>query len=275
MSPAVALYAAPTAFQQHLGLTIALDPGGVAVRMTARPDLCVAEDHLALGVLATVADCAGGMLALRTIEPGWTATMTLSVHRAGPARDPRIEGRARLVRRRRGSMVLAVDVVDGTGHVVAVATGLFAELDVDGRTSGLDYALQQATPLRPGEDLVASPGPHRPLAEHLGLVTATGTTVLDLHDGVRNTAEALIGGATAVLADTAATTAAARVLGHPVLATDLDLHYIGPGRVGPVTAATKVLADGPGALVDVTAVDAGAADRPVAQAVVRVAAIPA
>lgn len=271
MSPA-AVHRAPTAFQQHLGLSLVLDGPDVEARLTARPDLCVADGHLTLGVLATVADCAAGMLALRTIEPGWTATMALSVHRAGAARDPRIVGHARLVRRRTGSLVIAVDVVDGTGHVVAVATGLFADLDAEARTSGLDFALRQARPLAPGEEVPGPAEPPRPLAEHLGLATGAGTTVLDLHDGVRNTADALIGGATAVLVDTAATAAATTALGRPVRATDLDLQYLGPGRVGPVRATTQVLGDGPGALVEVTAADGGADDRAVARAVVRVEA---
>jgi acyl-coenzyme A thioesterase PaaI-like protein len=96
-------------------------------------------------------------------------------------------------------------------------------------------------------------------------IDAAGVATLDLHDGLRNTAQALVGGATAVLLDATAVAAA----GHGV-ATDLEIHYLGPARTGPVVARPALVGRSKPSLVAVTVVDAGADDRLVAEAYVRV-----
>lgn len=111
-----------------------------------------------------------------------------------------------------------------------------------------------------------SPG----LLQHLGfrlssVEDATGTTVceVDLRADLVNPAGMLQGGVIATLVDVAGGVAAARASGsHVVFTSDLTLHYLAAGRVGPVRATARVLRRGrTSVVVEVEVVDTGADNR--------------
>jgi len=108
-----------------------------------------------------------------------------------------------------------------------------------------------------------------PLLEFFGVRTVDASTVaLDITDRIRNPWGILHGGATAVLVDAAATQA---VAAHAIV-TDVVLHFLRPGRIGPAVARTTTLGRRPdGHVVRVEVVDAGAGDRVMAVAVCTVA----
>lgn len=261
--------AAPTGFQQGLGISFEIDGDAVLARLTADPHVCSRPGRVDVGVLATLADCAAGLRTLHTIEPGWTATMVLSTHALEPHRHPDLTATAEVAHRRRSGVVIDVAIRDGLGTRVATAMGSFAEMTRE--HSGLEVALAGAAPL----DALGHAAGLRAAtaADTLGIrQTAPHRFEIDLLPVVRNTAHALIGGATALFAEKAAVRAARHADPRIGRASSVELHYLGPGRVGPIVAATEVLdpAGDPPTRVRVRMTDAGAGDRAVATALVAV-----
>jgi uncharacterized protein (TIGR00369 family) len=272
MSPADAAAlvkgAAPFTYQQHLGIVLDATPDHSVATMEARPDLCVVPGICRLGVLATLADCAAGMAALVTLEPAWTATMDLAVHSLAPFADPHLSASATVLKRRRTGLVIEIDVTDGSGLQVATAIGSFAEMPQTGE-SGLAFASRGVG----GDEPLPVVGTPAPIDDHV-LVRTEGDDrfTLDIHDGVRNTSNALLGGAAALLMETAAERSVrARELTAAV-ATGMEIRYLAPGRVGPVLATSTVLPgpDDSATLVRVQLTDSGAGDRLMAVALVSV-----
>ena len=102
--------------------------------------------------------------------------------------------------------------------------------------------------------------------EFLGTRTVSPTTVaLDVVPLLRNPWGILHGGAIAALVDTAAE----HVTGPGSRTAAVTLHFLAPGRVGPVAArAERIGARADGEVVRVEVVDTGAADRLMALAIV-------
>ena len=103
------------------------------------------------------------------------------------------------------------------------------------------------------------PEPVLPLLEFFGIRPyGSDAVALEINDHVRNPWGILHGGATAVLVDAAATHA----VGNGATTTDVVLHFLRPGRVGPAIATATELGERPdGHLVRVEVVDAGAENR--------------
>ena len=231
---------------------------------------------LRTGALLTNLDSVGGFLSGLSVLPRWIVTTSLMVtvtrldHR-GPLRV-----RGRVLRRGRNSVVAGLDVVDeGRGDgLVAASTATFAVLDPGGMN--LEFDRPAVVPMPP-------PTPEAPPAEAFFCIEpGTGaTTRLRLADHLRNPWGILHGGSVAVLADVAACRAAAALRGpgpsptvERMAAADTVLHYLRPGRVGPVEARCRVLGGPPGrTLVRVAIHDVGADDRLVALGSVVVLAV--
>jgi acyl-coenzyme A thioesterase PaaI-like protein len=223
------------------------------------PGLLGPAGDVRLGVLATLADVAGGELAVRCARPGWVATSDLVLHRLRRARGAELVARPELVRRTRSKVVLEVALGDGASEPVAVATLGYAVLParegqrrmgVGADASRTDFAL-------PGAGLDA------PLAERVGarcLDGAAGRFELELVPYVRNSLGALQGGVAALLVELAAEAAGGAALAGPCSARDLALRYLALAREGPVRTAARVLrSDASGTLVRVEARDAAGA----------------
>jgi uncharacterized protein (TIGR00369 family) len=114
---------------------------------------------------------------------------------------------------------------------------------------------------------VADPATTPPLDRYLGIRTVDATALaVDVTDQLRNPWGILHGGVTAALVDLAA-----RHATGGVTTTDAVLHFLAPGRVGPVVARVLPVGERPdGALVRVEVRDLGAEDRLLASAVVTV-----
>ncbi len=113
------------------------------------------------------------------------------------------------------------------------------------------------------------------LLAHLGLRVSPAQTAgpvvieVDPRPDLVNAAGMLQGGVVATLIDVAGGVAAARASStRTVFTSDLTVHYLAAGRVGPVRAVADVLRRGDRAVVvEVRVLDAGAADRLMAVAV--------
>ena len=110
-------------------------------------------------------------------------------------------------------------------------------------------------------------GDHRPFLDHLGLrwteLRPTGVTVeVDIREDLRGPAGMLQGGVIATLIDVAAASTAAQGSAGLVATTEMSIHFLAPGRTGPVRAVGELLhgRDG-GAAVEVRVYDTGRADR--------------
>jgi len=223
------------------------------------------------GALLTNLDSVGGFLAGLSVLPRWIVTTSLMVtvtrldHR-GPLR---VHGR--VLRRGRNSVVAAMEVVDEgrDDGLVAGSLGTFAVLDPGDMNVEFERPAVVAMP-PPTDDLP-------PPEEFFRIEPGTGTTTrLDLAEHLRNPWGILHGGAAAMLADVAACRAAAAgpsalvgsgssPMAEQLAAADTVLHYLRPGRVGPVEARCRVLGGPPGrTLVRVAVHDLGSADRLVA-----------
>ncbi|MCP4668043.1 MAG: PaaI family thioesterase, partial [Deltaproteobacteria bacterium] len=70
---------------------------------------------------------------------------------------------------------------------------------------------------------------------------AGGVVELHLSDYVRNSFGALQGGIVAILADMAGQYAGRAVTGRPMITSDLGIHYLAQGKIGPFRTESRVI----------------------------------
>jgi acyl-coenzyme A thioesterase PaaI-like protein len=105
--------------------------------------------------------------------------------------------------------------------------------------------------------------PTLPITELMDLRSVEGAVELDRHDYVRNSFRTINGGVMGFLVARAAEDATGMV------ASDLDLRYLGQTKVGPARATATVVRRGDDhAVADVLVVDAGADEALMARATV-------
>jgi uncharacterized protein (TIGR00369 family) len=201
------------------------------------------DDHLrgpggglVTGGLLTSVDSLAGLLAGLAVLPQWTVTtsLMLQVHRLAQVGPLRLHGR--VLRQGRSSVVAAVVIVDeGAMDVeVATATVTCAALDPGSKAPRFD---------RPVVIPMAPVDPHPlPVEEFFCIEPGSGpVTRMELAPHLRNFWGILHGGAVATLADVAARRAAEGDQSGRMVATQVVLHYLSPGRVGAIEAHGDVL----------------------------------
>jgi uncharacterized protein (TIGR00369 family) len=110
-------------------------------------------------------------------------------------------------------------------------------------------------------------GERLPFFEHLGLrwtnIGADGVSVeMEIRDDLRVPAGTLQGGVIATLVDVTAATTAAQGSSGLVATSEMTLHFLAPGRIGPVHATGELLRSrAGGAAVEVRVYDSGNSDR--------------
>lgn len=211
------------------------------------------------GALLTMADTVGGMCAGLAALPGWVVSTNLMLRtdpdeHVGPlALDSRIR------RAGRHAVVSQVEIADAGSGGRVIADGVLTSAVLVPEGGPPDFGRPMKLEAPPG------PEPVLPLLEFFGIGPVDATAVgLEITDRVRNPWGILHGGATAVLVDAAAT----HTVGDGATTTDVVLHFLRPGRIGPAVARAEVLGRRPdGHLVRVEVVDAGADNRVMAVAV--------
>lgn len=268
---------------QYLTLHIEEVGDGTAVLPRTRgefpgsPNVLDADGRLGTGMLTAVVDGIGGMTSGLASLPDWIVTTNLTLRRATDALDgPHGTGPlvidVQALRRGRSSVVTRCDVTDASGWSVATCWLTCAVLTPEG---GPPEFVRPVPRLE--REVPADPLFHGPPATFFGLEGGSrpGEVLLHAEPRLRNPWGIIHGGATAVALDAAArglvvNSADPAALG-PTIITDLVVHYLSPGRVGPLVAtATPVGRDGRDHLVRVEVRDRGADDRAVALAMTTV-----
>ena len=253
-------------FARYLGLSMEevgeVRPGGAEVRgvVPVIDHLRIADGSIALGALLGLADSVAGLCSGLAALPGWIVSTNVMLRAVADDAVGPLELRAGVLRAGRHSVVTAVTIHDSGAQDRLLADGSLTSAVLQPADGPPIYA----RPLR--LDLLdADLGAVPPLDEFLGArVTAPDTLTIPITDAVRNPWGILHGAATAALVDLAAlhVTGACRT-------TDAVLHFLAPGRVGPVRATGSVIgtrADGHVVRVEIR--DVGADDRPLAFAIV-------
>jgi len=242
------------------------------VRTRATPQVAAADGGVRAGVLATLVDVVGGVVAARVLRPERLATADLCLQVVGPVTGAWVEARASVLRRGRTTMVLEVLVVAADEHTgdhepepdpVAWATITFSVLPGEPGASP-----RQAPELRSRWEF-RSDGLDVPVLEALGITVidpASGRLSVPVRSYLHNSFQAVQGGVMAIIAEAAGAEAVGAALGgdaSSVVVTDLQVAYLSLGRVGPIVSGARVLEGGPGgaasAVVELR--DAGADGR--------------
>jgi acyl-coenzyme A thioesterase PaaI-like protein len=221
------------------------------------------DGRLAMGALLGLADSVAGLCGGLAALPGWVVSTNLMLRAVRLDVVGPVELRADVLRAGRNSVVTSVTARDAgaDGRLVADGALTSAVLVPDGGPPVYERPLRlEAPPLDPATT------PH--LDDFLGIrAVAPDALEIDATDALRNPWGILHGGVTAALVDLAA-----RHATGGTTTTDAVLHFLAPGRVGPVTArVTPVGRRADGTLVRVEVRDSGAGDRLMAVAVVTVA----
>jgi uncharacterized protein (TIGR00369 family) len=211
---------------------------------------------LRAGAVAALVDCVGGLGAGLAALPGWVVSTNLTQRVATLDAVGPLALRSEVLRAGRNAVVSAVEVRDEGRDLALVADGVLtsAILEFAGGAPTHDRPFGMAN-TRAGGD----PGP-----QDLGIFPVDATSVgLELVADLRNPWRILHGGAIALLADLAAEHAVTTASGRPSVTGDLVVHYMAPGRVGPLIVghAERIGARPDGEVVRVRIVDTGADDR--------------
>jgi acyl-coenzyme A thioesterase PaaI-like protein len=230
------------------------------------------------GALAVPLDVFGGNLAVEAAAPDWALTAQLELHVIAPLREGTIVVSGHPLRAGKTNLVAEarIDASDEArvrgAPPCAVGRLTFTRVPVRGgeppraRRGGLLYTFAD------GAEKLA-----QPFHEAIGLRVLdarAGEVELALVPYVVNSVGALQGGLVVALADAAAEAAGRALLAREVATSDLSVHFLSLGKVGPFrTRASRLRSDGDAALFSVELRDLGQDDRLMAVASARVARV--
>jgi uncharacterized protein (TIGR00369 family) len=232
--------------------------GRCRATLPVRRDLADASGALRLGAIAYAVDVATGICSgVAVVDRGlWIVTTDIQLETVRPVTDGPLLVDAAAVRAGETTVVCEFELTDSSdGAVVGGGTTTNRPFPFE---AGGDIALRfpRDTPL-PHDD--GSPVTDDPMGEQLGIrpVGEDGSVEIDITDRTRNPWGILHGGVTGTLVDLSASAVA-----NGRSAVGATVRYLSPGRVGPVRATPRVVAEGPDStLVSVNVTDRGRDDR--------------
>ncbi len=256
--------AGPDSYLRQMGLSFRTDGSTATGTLACSPGLWPAGRRPRLGALAALADCVAGYRAVRDFDGAWLGTSELAVH--GPFRDARddVVAAAELLRRRRSGAVYEVTFGSGPdGPPLAEATVTLALLSRQG---------ERKVPRNGGGARREAPEPLQSLGDLLELEetgAGDGGSQLRVTDGVRNSWGVVAGGIVTLVSEVEAERTAGLAEGRPCRVEGLGMHFLAPGRIGPIVARATLLTGSPSdgsAHLRVRIHDSGADDRLIATA---------
>jgi acyl-coenzyme A thioesterase PaaI-like protein len=257
-----------------------------------QPGVCAADGSVRISAVTMMVDVAGAAVAIVASSPDWSATADLSYWSARPLRSAAMVCEARLVRKGSSVVVVHADVYDASGDLHALddhpdlaavaaasddlrlaghARMTFARIPASASASANRIDRSGAATPRQG---IHHPGSafDDPMFDKVGIRlvdAAAGIVECPRSDYIRNSFGTINGGVIGVIAEAATEPAARHASGAPLVARDLQVHYLSQTKVGPARTATRVLrADARQAVADVRIVDAGNDDTVLALATV-------
>ena len=247
-----------TAVPSRLRSTALIDDRGLVVEILEMQEQALHHGVLRLSVLTFLVDVSAGVT-LDTDPESWTFTTDLSLRMPVRPAPDKVTATTTLLRHGRRSAHGLVDVVDGTGGLVASGAIGFAHVPRKPHEPPKPAVSPQMVATRFGR----SPRLVRPLREEAGIVPidpAAGIVEIAVQPEVCNPAGTLQGAMVALVAEAAAEDLIGALAGRPVVVTDLDIRYLARTEVGPVRTRCRLLGAGPDDPVEVCLVDT-ATDR--------------
>ncbi len=211
------------------------------------------DGAMRLGVLATLQDVTGAVVALPAVQPDWIATSSLSINVLAPPKGDAVVARCRCTRVGSKSAVVECSIhtiVDGHMAEPPSAIGLMNFARIPGSASVAQPSYSDSTGWASvgGRELDLGR-----VDERLGFRNGESGSEVDAADYVRNSFGTVNGGVQCALA----CAEAERAAGDSALATDLQFHYLSQVGDGPLVAAgTVVRHDGRSTLVRIRLHDA-------------------
>lgn len=262
---------AATAIPNRLGTTMSWDEGDLVAHLTTMPATTV-EGALRASVVVYLVDVAAG-IQVDTDPEAWTFTSDLSLRLPRAAAPPRLDARTTVLRGGRRSVTADVALTDETGAPWGWSTIGFTRV-----------------PRRPGDppkptvdpaDLSAAweripllDEPLRAAVDIRVLEPSRGEAEIDVRPDLTNPAGALQGAMVALVVESAAEELASHRAGAPRFVTELDLRFLGQGRVGPVRSRAWFIGPPDDEVIRVELRDAGADDKLLTTALARTRPLP-
>jgi acyl-coenzyme A thioesterase PaaI-like protein len=213
------------------------------IRAPVVSGLCNDQGVVQVGFIATLFDLVGGELAARTAYPDWIATADMVMYSKQRVRTGELMAVATVLRAGRGSVVIEADILSkprrseaatSIGSAIAAFTRLRSREDTV--QTSKDNASHQVFTLEGSgspQDILGKAG-LRVLDE------AAGVVEIAMSDYVRNAFHGIHGGMYGLLADVAGQSAARVVARRHLITSDLSIHYLSMGKVGPFYTRTRV-----------------------------------
>ena len=236
------------------------------IRAPVVPEICTDRGGMHLGVVATLIDLLGGGLAIKAIYPDWIATADLSIYTNKHVTSGDIKVSGSVIRTGKTTVVMDADLFNeagGSKQSIGSAMMTFSRLPRRDDIITLDEE-----PANTRVYAIEGSGLSQSFVREAGIDVidaAAGVVELKLSEYVRNSINVLQGGAVALLIDVAGQHAARAYTGKSVVSSDLTIHYLSQGKVGPFrTRARVVRKTSDTALTRIEIIDSGANNRLVA-----------
>lgn len=211
------------------------------------PEACSENGVLYVGLLATLVDVLGGVMAIPAVSPDWISTSNLSIHTTRQVLSGQVLAEGHVLRSGRTSVVIGVDIQAEKASTPAKMSPAGYATITYSRLPGNKTKLRMKTTDNPHEPVrfsLKGTVLDKPFIQKAGVLIldrAAGKLVLEMNDYVRNSLGSLQGGMTAFLADLAGQYAAREATGKPGQTRDLVIHYMSPGMTGPFLTTAEVL----------------------------------
>lgn len=237
---------------------------GATIQAPVVPQACSESGCMYVGLLATLVDVLGGVIAIPGVSPDWISTSNLSIHTTRHVSSGRVLADGHVLRAGRTSVVIGVEIQAGkTGMPHKLTPAGFAMITYS-RLPGNKTKLKMMTTDNPHESVrfsLRGTGLQKPFIDKVGvriIDRASGRLALKMDDYVRNSLGSLQGGMTAFLADLAGQYIVCEGTGRLGQTRDLVIHYMSPGITGPFQTTAEVLRmDQQSALTRIHVVDQG------------------
>jgi uncharacterized protein (TIGR00369 family) len=252
---------------RDLRVFIERGPDGAHAGLEVNDWICTDVGGVRAGVLATLVDIIAGEQSARAVRPDWIATSDLVLHLFAPATHGTVYATPNIIRQGRTTVVIEVSLGHAPrGATLGLATLTFSRIPARSEVQTMDDRAEI-----PRTDFArAGSGLDTPFTTKLGARMPdddAGSAEMPVTPYNANSIGALSGGAMATLIDLS-TEAIGRAHGEANwVTTDFAIHYLAPGRHGPVFTRSRPLRmDSASTLTRIEVHDRGAGNRLIAVA---------
>ena len=239
--------------QKHMlrDLRIFLEPQGrqgAIVRAPVVKEICTDQGTLYIGIMATLVDVLGGVLAINAFHPDWLATSSLSLYSISRITAGEVKVTGSVLQAGKTTAVMEVQIYnkaeDAKGSKILAGSGImtFSRLNL-GSNTPVKREKSKDIEIEPIVFAAQGPGLTQHFLDKVDtkiLNEAGGEVEAAMNNYIRNSSGSLHGGMIALLGDMAGQLAARAATGKTMVTSDLSIHYLCQGRIGPFRTKTAV-----------------------------------